>query len=168
MGVLMVDRKRALPPLRAWLYVNGNENVNLTGGWTGKALRAASNSTADAKAPTIVRLSNLISADTATPNGGGVFYTAKKIDLTPYKTLVFEGTFTRGGTVERNFAVTAWSKVASYYTSNVLKQKYMSGTSGTKLTLDVSAVNQEAYIGLGLTLSKAVITACYLVPKDVT
>lgn len=168
MGVLMVDRRRELPPLRAWLYVAGKENADLTGGWIGKALRAADNSTADAKAPTITRLTLSIRADTKTPNGGGVFYTANMIDLTPYKTLVFEGTFTRGGSVERNFAVSVWSKVASYYTSNVLKQKYMTSTSGTRLALDISGVNRAAYVGLGLTLSVATITACYLVPKDVT
>ena len=151
-------------------YVD-TEYTDYTGGYITKAIRGGSNSTAEAKDPVVSETADgrpVVDATSATgSNGGGMYYTANTIDLTPYKTIVFEGEFTRGGTVARNFTVGAWSQIGTYYEKNLLAYTMMSATSGTKIEVDVSDVNAPAYIGLGLTLSKAVIDRAYLVPKDV-
>jgi hypothetical protein len=145
------------------LYDRGNEYEEITGGWTTKALVAASNSTASPKTPTVTRGEESICAEVV--SGGGIFFTANMIDLTPYKSLVFEGTFERSGTVARNFAVCVWSKIGSYYTANVLAYQYMEGATGSRLVLDVSGIKASGYIGLGLTNSKATISRCYLIAE---
>ena len=147
------------------------EYTDYTGGYTTKAIKGGDNSTASAKAPTVSEDGQgrpVVDTTAATgSNGGGMYYTANKIDLTPYKTIVFEGEFTRGGTVARNLTVGAWSQIGTYYEKNLLAYTMMNTTSGTKIEVDVSDVNAPAYIGLGMTLSKAIIDRAYLVPKDV-
>lgn len=151
-------------------YVD-TEYTDYTGGYITKAIKSNESSGTSAKAPAVsVDSQGRPIADTSTAtgsNGAGMYYTAEQIDLTPYKTIVFEGEFTRGGSAPRNFALGAWSKIGTYYESNQLAYATMSATSGTKIEVDVSGVNAPAYIGLGLTLSKAVISRAYLVPKDV-
>jgi len=142
-----------------------DEYTDYTGGFAGKALKAASNSSADAGEPEITRREYSITADAL--DCGGIFYTAGTIDLTPYKTLVFEGTFERNGTSNRNFTAAVWSKIGAYYTSNMLAYVQMPAATGTRIELDISDVNEKAHLGLGLTFSRAEITRCYLVPKDV-
>lgn len=147
------------------------EYTDCTGGYITKAIRGGDNSSTAAKAPAVSTdgQGRPVADTTAATgsNGGGMYYTAKQIDLTPYKTIVFEGEFTRGGTVSRNFTAGAWSKIGTYYENNLLAYTMMSTASSTKIEVDVSGVNAPAYIGLGLTVSKAIIDRAYLVPKDV-
>lgn len=147
------------------LYDQGNEYDDKTGGWMTRAIAAASNSTVSAKAPTVTRGEESICA--AVSSGGGVICTTETVNLTPYKSIVFEGTFTRGGTVARNFSVCVWSEFGSYYTSNLLAYQYMEKQKEERLELDVSSIEGNGYIGLGLTNSEAIITRCYLTAKDV-
>ena len=147
--------------------VMDDEYTAYTGGWTGRAMRAASNSTAAAAVPVIARREDAIEADTAENSTGGIFCTAQKIDLTPYRAVVFEGEFMRGGTVPRNFSACVWSGFGTYYTSNQLACTMSSGTEFGRIEIDVSGIDEPGYIGLGLTNSKAVIRKCYLTPKDV-
>lgn len=144
-----------------------DEYTAYTGGFAAKGMKAASNSTASAGAPDVTREEGCLTADTAAEKTGGILYTTQTIDLTPYKTLVFEGEFTRGGSVERNFTACVWSGLGSYYTSNLLAYTQPSKTSFTSVDVDISGVNAQAYVGLGLTQSTAKITRAYLIPKDV-
>lgn len=168
------------------LITQGEERINthdeFLGGWTTLGKKAASGSTAKAYEPIVTRSlgqsmedgsvvlepSLIVSTGTSTDEGGaGMFYTTNAIDLTPYKTIVFEGTFTRNGTVQRNFALCAWKSIGTYYTSNLAAYKYLPSTSGTRIELDVSGLNEPCYIGLGLTISEAKIIKAYLIPKEV-
>jgi hypothetical protein len=137
-----------------------------TGYWTSIAKKAASNSTAAAEALEVATESPFIRVGHSTSAGSGMFYTNKKIDLTPYKTIVFEGEFTRGGSATRNFTLGAWTDIGTYYTSNLAAYVYMSGTSGSRLELDVTDINQECYLGLGLVYSIANISKAYLILKE--
>lgn len=151
-------------------YVD-TEYTEYTGGFITKAIQGGSNASASAKEPLVsVDVQGRPIADTTEATGSygaGMYYTANQIDLTPYKTIVFEGEFTRGGTAARNFTVGAWSTIGTYYEKNLLAYTMMGATSGTKIEVDVSSINALAYIGLGLTYSKAVISRAYLIPKDV-
>lgn len=148
------------------LFCNNNDYAEYTGGWVNVGKKAASNSSADAGAPDITYENGSMVCDTTIDKTGGMYYTANQIDLTPYKTVVFEGEFTRGGTVARNFYAAVWSSIGTYYTSNVIKSKESPSQSFSKIEVDVSSVSESAYIGLGLTQSKAVISKAYLIPND--
>ena len=135
--------------------------------WGTKGILAVSGSGADKSAPVITFENEMVVADTDTKSGdtSGIYYTTQKIDLTPYKTIVFEGNFKRGGTVERNFMLGVWTSIGTYYTSNLAAYKYMPSTTGTVIKLDISSINQSCHIGLGLVNSLAKISKAYLVPK---
>lgn len=153
------------------LYYADNEYDAYTGGLTSVAKNAVSGSSVSPKAPTINRDDPTMVVSTIT-NGGGMFHTASAIDLTPYRQIVFEGTFTRAGSAARNLIVGAWPSIpSSYYTSNVLTSTEMSGTSATTLTLDISSVSQSAHIGFGMTAPSGSTTSvkikkAYLIPND--
>ena len=102
------------------------------------------------------------------PNGVGMWCTDKAIDLTPYKTLVFEGTFASSYTsYADNFVLGAWSKIPTYYTLDRLAYQTVTKSSSTApVQIDVSSIKGRAYIGIGMAYSKAVITKCYLIPKE--
>lgn len=149
------------------LYFNGNQYTEYLGDWVSVAKKAASNSTASIdQDPLFADENGALTVNTATNLTGGIFYTTNQIDLTPYKTIVFEGKFTRGGTVARNFTAAAWSRIGTYYTSNMLAYTQPSVTSFTTIKVDVSEINAVAHVGLGITQSKAVITRAYLVPNE--
>lgn len=153
------------------LYYAGNEYDAYTGGLTSIAKIAVSGSSVSAKPPTINRDDPSMVVSTIT-NGGGMFHVASAIDLTPYRAIVFEGMFTRAGSTARNLIAGAWSSIpSSFYTSNVLVSTEISGSSAKTLTLDVSSVNQVAYIGFGMTApsgstTSVEITKAYLIPND--
>lgn len=148
------------------LYKPGNQMTAYTGGWTGAAKLSSDGSGVSAKTPSITRGEESIIADTSANGGGGIFYAANKIDLTPYKTVKFKGKFTRGGSVEKNLCAAVWSSIGTYYTSNMLASTYPSTTNTSVINIDVESVNREAYVGLGLTQSKAEMTNITLIPKD--
>lgn len=141
------------------LYSPGIEWEEVTGGWTGLGMLASNKSSESAIAPAITRESGRIIADGTA--GGGIIYCAEKIDLTDYTTLIFEGVFTRAGTLARNVLAACWSVLGKYYT-DAAASKEISGTSATVLQVDVSGLTGEYYVGIGLTASTAEITACYL------
>lgn len=147
------------------LFYNSNGYTDYTGGWVNVAKKAASNSSASAGAPDITYENGSMVFDTKSTASGGMYYTANQIDLTPYKTVVFEGTFERSSDVVRNFTAAVWSSVGTYYTSNMITYTYSPSTSFSVIEVDVSEVNEVAHVGIGITNSKAIITKCYLVPK---
>ena len=146
-----------------------NEYTAYTGGFAVRAAKAANDASASAVAPVLTREEDGMTADSTESGnvGAGMLYTVGMIDLTPYKSVVFEGEFERGYTIIRNFTAAVWSKLGTYYMNNVLAYTQMPENTGSRIEVDVSAVNESAYVGIGLTYSKAKITRAYLVPKDV-
>lgn len=72
--------------LRTCLYNSGDECVDITGGWQGRALKAEPSYSA--VAPTVTKNANSITAKVT--NGGGVLEVKKDIDLTNVKKLFFD------------------------------------------------------------------------------
>lgn len=71
-----------------WLYKDGNEYPNLTGGWISKGLKCYENNSL--VAPTLTRNADNLAVTSAgkdTNGSGGVVCIAKEIDLSDYNTL---------------------------------------------------------------------------------
>lgn len=172
-------------PIETWIYQNeqwqkiwsgrlyheGSEYEVYTGGWTTHDRTAREGATAQPKHPIIVRNEDNIEAitlNTSEASGGGMFCTAERIDLTPYSTLVFEGTFSSpyGESYSTNFVAGAWSVIPDYYLNNRLAYYELNAKTTTKITVDVTNVNTSAYIGFGIAYSQATLTRCYLIPKE--
>ena len=150
-----------------FLYKVGNEYESFTGGWVGEPKLAASTSGVT-KSANIVRENNAIILDNL-DSKGGVIRPTLGVDLTPYKTLVFEGVFQRDGTQPRNITAAVWSKIGTYYaTSSEMLVYYQMQNVETinRIELDVSNINQLGYPGIGVADSLVKITACYLKPKE--
>lgn len=156
--------------LKWYLLKWGEDYADLTGGWIAVGKRGGDNSSASAVAPFVQHVDagwsyGYTIVETITDEGGGMFHTANKIDLTPYKTLVLEGNFTRGGTVARNFTAGVWSAIGTYYTSNLLAYTQPPVAAFNRVEVDISDINVEAYVGIGITVSEAEITKIYFEPK---
>lgn len=139
------------------LYTPGDEWTAVTGGWTSVAMKSFKNSGASAKAPTITRGTSSIKAQTS---GGGVFHTVNKIDVTEFDSLTFRGEFARGGSSGRNLLAACWENFGSYYDEGdgaSAASAGLSGSAGKELTVDVSGLSGEYFLGLGLTESTAIV-----------
>lgn len=154
------------------VYYEGKEYEVYTGSWTTFDRTSKSGDTAQPKHPIVIRNEDNIEAitlETSDASGSGMFCTAEKIDLTPYSTIVFEGTFLNpyGDSYPLNFVAGAWSKIPDlYYNQDRLAYYEMNATSKTKITVDITDINTSAYIGFGIKFSKVILTRCYLTPKE--
>ena len=154
------------------LYYEGSEYEAYTGGWITHDRTAREGATAQPKHPIVVRNENNIEAitlNTSEASGAGMFCTAEKIDLTPYSTLVFEGTFSSpyGETYPTNVVVGTWQKIPDlYYLNDRLAYYELNAKTATKITVDVTNVNTSAYIGFAIAYSQVTLTRCYLIPKE--
>ena len=153
------------------LYYEGSEYEVHTGGWITHDRTAKEGATAQPKHPIVVRNEDNIEAitlNTSEASGGGMFCIAKQIDLTPYSTLVFEGTFSSpyGDKYPSNFIAGAWSAIPDYYINNRLAYYELNAKTATKITVDVTNINTSAYIGFGIAFSQVTLTRCYLIPKE--
>jgi hypothetical protein len=164
-GIVIIRTAKAVG--RQYLYSAGNEHAGFTNGWIGEAKWSQDGSGATKRA-NIVRESGQIVLDNSN-NYAGVIRPSLGVDLTPYKTLVFEGEFTRGGAAARNLTAAVWSTIGTYYaTENQMLKFYQMASAGTidRIEIDVSDIDGLGYPGIGATMSSAKITACYLIPKD--
>lgn len=164
-GIVIIRAAKAVG--RQYLYSAGDEHTGFTNGWIGEAKWSQDGSGATKRA-NIARESGQIVLDNS-GNYAGVIRPALGVDMTPYKTLVFEGEFTRGGSVPRNLTAAVWSTIGTFYaTENQMLKSYQMANTGTvnRIELDVSDIDGLGYPGIGLTTSSAKITACYLIPKD--
>lgn len=154
------------------LYYEGDEYVEYTGGFTTHAINSRSGASATPIHPGVEKNSDHIMANTTSSgsNGSGVgmLCTANMIDLTPYDTLVFEGTFKTNYTnYPQNFVVAAWSQIPDYYTNHRLAYFELTTSTVSKITVDVSNVNTTAYVGFGIAFSTVTLRRCYLIPKEI-
>lgn len=152
------------------LYYEGDEYTVHTGGFVAHEISSRNGASATVVLPDVTRNADNIFVDTKSTDsrGVGMFCTANMIDLTPYSSLVFEGTFTSEYTsYPQNFVAAAWSKIPDFYTNDRLAYYQMSSSSRTQITIDVSSINESAYIGFGLAYATVKLERCYLVPKEI-
>ena len=155
------------------LTETGTDYTEYTGGFVARKISSRSGASATTVIPKVVWNEENVVVDTTKAtgtNGVGMWCTDKAIDLTPYKTIVFEGTFASSyPSYADNFCVGAWSKIPTYYTLDRLAYASVTVASTTNpIQIDVSSVNGSAYIGIGMAYSKATITRCYMIPKEET
>jgi hypothetical protein len=165
----------------AQLYYNNNEYESYTGGWISEGKKSTSDTGASATTkPTIIK--NYEGTKIRTSMGGsvaqgGIFYLSQPIDLTPYKTIVFEGVFQCSGAASRNLTAAVWSSIGSYYEANKLAFKYVpEGTEVNLIEIDVTTIDRTGYIGFGLTgttasnkfggVTSVTLEKAYLIPKE--
>ena len=166
-GIVIIRAAKAVG--RQYLYAAGDEHTGITLGWTGTAMRATDNFTVTNRKPNIDTGEGSIIAD-STGNYGGVFHTALGIDMTPYKTLVFEGTFRRQGSYPIGLRAGVWSTLSGYYSNNILANTDSGDDEQNvdvhRFEVDVSEIEGAGIVGLGLMNAYAEVTACYLIPKE--
>ena len=137
-----------------YLYVYGDKcTTNNTGSWTsvGKSHSWDYNNgwpNGNAQAPTISWNSDNV---TATCGNGetyrsGIFYKNKKINLSNYSKLVFDGFSSGAGSV----TLYIWSEIDTYYSAKVVASAGISITSRGLVEIPVSSLNGEYYIGLAV------------------
>lgn len=148
----------------------GIDYAQYTGGFVARKISSKSSASATIVIPKVTWDDENVVIDTTKgtgANGVGMWCTDKAIDLTPYKTIVFEGTFISNyPSYADNFCVGAWSKIPTYYTNDRLAFSLVTVASTTNpVLIDVSDINGSAYVGIGMAYSKATITRCYMIPK---
>lgn len=112
-----------------------------------------------AQAPTATVEANAITVKFGTSTGGrtGVVYFPEKKDLSSAKTITMQYTISviPDGGDEGATGLFVWSEVGTgYYVANAVARAAISNTSGT-LTVDVSGLSGEYYVGVGLRGSSA-------------
>jgi hypothetical protein len=131
-----------------YLYSPGNPHTELTGGWEGKAHRRVD--TVDgygvtSYAPTITQGAESMTVTLTAPNYynySGSARTVNKIDLTDFDQIVFNLTFP-GGIVY----VYVTQSDTSY---SAVKQLAVTGGTNKAVSLDVSDLSGEYYVGINL------------------
>ena len=137
-----------------YLFKNGDEYESVTGGWVSapKAYSAGTNAVA-------AKITKADGTITASPNGDGgcILYTANKIDLSGYSTLIFDGKVSNATAYESLANMRVWSEIGSYSTSNAVATASLQRNVDGEVTLDVSGLDGEYYIGFGLYASGTVV-----------
>lgn len=144
---------------RPYLYNQGNECADVTGGWAGVA---ADFGVASGLAPTITKGASAITAEITTMYRSGQLITGKSISFSGYKTLTFVVTgITAGGEDNPNYY--PWAAVfkqrGGNYQNTTLAHKTV--TAEGTVNVDISNVS-SGYVGVGLyynnTVGKTSIT----------
>lgn len=133
---------------REILYEPGNENNPVTGGWT----YTSKGYSFDASTPGTPTITRGISALTVQmPDvSGAIIHPANKIDLTEYSTIVFDG-IVSGSTAYAslcNFCV--WSEFGTYANLNRSAFTTIQRNVDGEVSLDVSELSGEFYVGFSL------------------
>ena len=155
------------------LYYEGDECEDYSGGWIGRPISSRSSASATLiENLNIIRAATYMQTNTRKDNGqDGVcmLTTANMIDLTPFEKITVEGTFTSQYTnYALNLTLGAWSKVPDYYQNDRLAYvEFGNKSSSTSATVDVSGINQMAYIGFGTAYSVIKMERLRLIPKTV-
>lgn len=146
-----------------YLYSSGNPHTELTGGWEGKAHRRqdtippegwtvgswAPNVTPDAEYNNAVCMKVELVADNYN-NYSGSARTVKKIDLTDFNQIIFNLTFP--GSVVYVYVT---QSETSY---SAVKQLEVTGGTNKAVSLDVSDLSGEYYVGINLLAGSSTVT----------
>lgn len=133
-----------------YLYINGDECTDLTGGWVSEA-KGINSGGPTGLAPTVVRGSTLeISLNG--PTVGGIVRTNNKIDLTKYSSIKFNGemvnpTDNHDGWLQ----ICVWSNIGTYYMDNrVASYIVRAHQTINDAAIDISSLSGSFYVGFAL------------------
>lgn len=137
----------------AYLFKNGTTNTDLVGEWKTAAVSEDGSYTG---LPIVTEnTDNIIIKMSSGGNTGGIAYFEKKIDLTPFRKLVFDGQMYAEwkwagiGIWTEIGATQATNRVASFLTGSL--ETYPSLALDGKATIDISSLSGEYYIGFTIT-----------------
>lgn len=144
-----------------YLYKDGNEFTDITGGWVAIGKKSNSSSGIVAGEPTVTRNADNIFIDNiSSPNKASVFVCQNKIDLRNVSKIVFDGTIVSKATSSDDYTfceLSVWTELGTYGTTNQVASVGVNDTGGTTegLELDVSGLNDAAGYIVGLRLFKS-------------
>ena len=133
-----------------YLYINGNECTNLTGGWVSEA-KGINSGGPSGLAPTVVRGSTLEISLTGSAVGG-IVHTNNKIDLTKYSSIKFNGEMVNPtDNYDGWLQICVWSNIGTYYMDNIVANYIVSRyTTINSAAIDISSLSGSYYVGFGL------------------
>lgn len=130
-----------------YLYNSGDSCVDLTGGYTAVAM-SWSSSTPNKNAPTVTNNDDHMLISQISGAGGAV-YTEKKIELSGFKTLYFDGMISCNTNNLERANLSIWSDIGTYKETNRVAMMKADNLEGVK-TLDISSLTGEYHIGFYL------------------
>lgn len=129
-----------------YLYKEGNEYVDITGGWS--ANNVAVSSGVSVNTLSITKNTSDIVLQQTVSKCGACFSTTNAIDVTDYKTLCFDVAFKMENTTA------AWGLFAVHSTRDTPRgtvEKFVeANTDGDIVSLDISALSGKHYLTIGL------------------
>lgn len=135
-----------------YLYSNGNEFTSLTGGWTsaGKGWDSSQYSNA-AGTPSLAKNNDRMILSMSS-DGGAVFYTSKKIDLTGREKIILDANVVvTGANSDSTARLTVWSALGTYTVNNVVAALPIGRVIKDGLfELPIPGVDGEHYVGISL------------------
>lgn len=154
------------------LYITGDEWKRVTKNWNSLAL-VPSSGASNTTVMMLYKESTYLWSDVRENTGSGAkarsttVYCVNKIDLTKFSKLTFEGKFIRAGTTANGIVAACWENLmdCNYYTQNMAAYTKQTTASETLIEVDVSEVEGEHQVGIGLYNSRAEIEKCYLTYK---
>ena len=105
--------------------------------------------------------SALVFKEVDTNLSDGIVPSARKFDLTNYKTLVFKGLFEYENS-NSSVIYGVWEKLETNYQQNLAASAIYTQNNTEDVTIDVSALEGEYYIGVGVRSCRVRIEECYL------
>lgn len=136
------------------LYKEGNEYVEVTGGWMEEGRGLSSGDNKASTAPKITRGAASMTFHNES-GGGGVYRTTNKIDLTPYASAILKCDTQSVASSASWCNFYAWKEMPTNYDNDdywVTKTNIRTNGENLEFTLDVSGCNDPSgyYVGFGL------------------
>lgn len=133
-----------------YLYDNGDDRADITGGWTAKGFKNSQSAPLTAAAPTVKKSDDSMTLTEASGGKCGICYITNKIDLTNISTLavtVGNVSYKSGYSIRLRVK----SDLGTYLADNQAAfVQIPTGTGKNTVTLDVSGVSGEQYIVLSM------------------
>lgn len=133
-----------------YLYYNGNEYTEFTGGFVGKAILPVDSGVA--QVPTISRGSSSMTIKSL-GSKGGLTRTNSLIDVTPFSSIVFSGSVSDGSSKDGDYhqywrSLVIMKADGQYWRNNPFSV-YIPLGSNTDFTADISHLSGSYYVGIG-------------------
>lgn len=144
--VAVTEDGQALTIDRWYLYDNGVDRTELTGGFTAKGIKLSSSNPCTASSPTVTKASDNVTLKQSASWKSGLWHTTNKVDLTGFSTMfAVVSNVSVGSDGDIGFSV--HSGYGSYYENNILAEKLFSTGSGKKtVELDISGISGKQYV----------------------
>lgn len=129
-----------------YLYSPGNTYDSVTGGYVAAGKVYTSGGAYSSQTPTVTKSGTAMTIVNTAKYGYGITYTKNKISLAGKRALRFKGSYSKAG--DNCACLTVWSSVdAAHSGSNRAAFVWLESNGDQDISLDVSSLNDEYYIG---------------------